>query len=296
VLYRLHESLKVNFRDNQACDPRDLQSVRGNSLLYTPHFIFFDRNAIHSGCVQGIGISQLRDRLSSKIVAQAYVGGVYRDQGLEAVSRWLNPLFQARVVAAHGDLEILHLLVSDSGTAAFLPTVEPSTHYLSPDITPKSSDLTSHMLDSASLDFSSLIPETPPLPPAEGPASTVSSHLVENPVASRHMGLARPKRNLMGLRRPRPSGEGNLDTGKQRVVRVYPGGHTEMIFSVSRVATPVLDSVSREYIVATSPVVGGSGQGTGLAEARVAARKRARSNGPMPGAVSELISAPVPPI
>ncbi|KAH9980757.1 ribonuclease III domain-containing protein [Russula compacta] len=74
-----------------------------------------------------------RLRTSERVQAavfKAYVGGVYRDQGMEVVSKWLTPLFQPHVEAAYRDLRKVHLLPPESAAAQ-----QPGTstaHYPSP--------------------------------------------------------------------------------------------------------------------------------------------------------------------
>ncbi len=104
------------------------------------------------------------------------MGGVYRDRGLEVVSRWLSPLFRSRVEAAYQNLRNFHLLPPE-----FEASPQPAsstTHYRSPSA-------------------------GPPLP----------SYLVENLVDTRPEGNDRPNRKRERLSSPGEGGSGNA--GKQ---------------------------------------------------------------------------------
>jgi hypothetical protein len=59
------------------------------------------------------------------------VGGVYRDQGLDALSRWIIPLFRSRVEAAYQTVRKEYLLPP---TTSVLPRpVAPTAHQPTPD-------------------------------------------------------------------------------------------------------------------------------------------------------------------
>jgi hypothetical protein len=75
--------------------------------MATPHNIAssimtLTSRPVRSGCVQGTGplgvhMIPFGDHLS---LIQAYVGGLFREQGLDVVKRWLDPLF--RPLIDHG--------------------------------------------------------------------------------------------------------------------------------------------------------------------------------------------------
>jgi len=91
VLYGLHE--RLDLPERQAASLRNMQSVQASLF-------------------------------------KAYVGGVYRDQGLEAVSKWLNLLLTCHVEAAYQTVRKEYLLPPT--TAALPYPVASSTHYPTP--------------------------------------------------------------------------------------------------------------------------------------------------------------------
>lgn len=56
---------------------------------------------------------------------QAYVGGVYRDQGVEVVTEWLISLLQPHVEDAYRKVREDHLLPPETGDASRLETSTP---------------------------------------------------------------------------------------------------------------------------------------------------------------------------
>jgi ribonuclease-3 len=48
--------------------------------------------------------------MSSKLFSQAYVGGVYREQGLDVVRKWLRSLFLLDIKEAYEIVRREHLL------------------------------------------------------------------------------------------------------------------------------------------------------------------------------------------
>jgi hypothetical protein len=128
------------------------------------------------------------------------VGGVYRDQGLEVLSKWLNTLFQSRVEAAYRNLRKLHLLPPE--TSDLPQPVAPTARYPSPDA---------------------------------GPAllGRLAGHLG----ATHPESIDRPNRRRRRSSSPREDGGANA--GKQGDVHVHRGCHVDMIqFSTSSRGTP----------------------------------------------------------
>ncbi|KAH9959997.1 ribonuclease III domain-containing protein [Russula dissimulans] len=81
VLYGLHERLLV-----QAAQANEVKrSVHAQAEVFKVELIPLQRV----------------DEVSLKTFAQAYVGGLYREQGLDIVSDWLRPLFQVDIREAY---------------------------------------------------------------------------------------------------------------------------------------------------------------------------------------------------
>jgi len=139
VSYRLHEKLRTDLPQRQARDLRNSTSTQVD-------------------------------------VFKAYVGGVYRDQGQQAVSEWLNPLFQSRVEAAYQGLRNFYHPPTPEAVAHLQPSI-PSSRYSSPGI-----------------------------------GSAFPNHFAENHVATRHEGIGdRSNRR----RRQQPSSrEGGIRNGE----------------------------------------------------------------------------------
>ncbi|KAH9979714.1 ribonuclease III domain-containing protein [Russula compacta] len=71
--------------------------------------------------------NRLRTSQSVQVnVFKAYVGGLYRDQGLKVVTEWLTSLFQSRVEAAYQNVRKEHLL-AHATTAAEQPRAPGTT-------------------------------------------------------------------------------------------------------------------------------------------------------------------------
>ena len=149
---------------------------------------------------------------------------MYRDQGLEVLSKWLNTLFQSRVEAAYQNLRKLHLL--PPVIPAPPQPVAPTARYPSPDA---------------------------------GPAllSRLAGHLV----ATHPEGIDRPNRRRRRSSNPREDGGANA--GKQEDVRVDRGCHVDSIrFFTSSCGTPWF-SIRRGNVIAASRVARGLGHGQG---------------------------------
>jgi hypothetical protein len=130
------------------------------------------------------------------------VGGVYRDRGMEVLSKWLNTLFQSRVDAAYQNLRKPYLLPPDSSTLQ--QPIVPTARYPTPD----------RSLGS-------------------------QSQLAENPLATRPKGIDRPNRRRR--RSSSPSEDGSENAGKQGDERFHRGYHIEMT-STFVARYPVLDA------------------------------------------------------
>jgi hypothetical protein len=136
------------------------------------------------------------------------VGGVYKDQGLEVLSGWLNPLFLSRVDAAYQNLRRLYLLSPEASTPP--QPVTPATRYPSPDA---------------------------------GPA--LPCRPAEYPVATRPEGIDRPNRRRRRTSSPREDGSANA--GKKEDARVYRGCHIDMMrFSTPPRPFPLVLDAQRE--------------------------------------------------
>jgi len=76
--------------------------------------------------------ASLRSMQNVKVnVFKAYVGGIYKDQGFEVVSKWLSSLIQCQVEAAYQTVRKEYLLPPTT-TAAAPQTGGPTTRYPSP--------------------------------------------------------------------------------------------------------------------------------------------------------------------
>ena len=124
------------------------------------------------------------------------MGGVYRDQGQQAVSKWLDPLFKSRVEAAYQNLRRLYLLTPEA--LDLLQPSTPSSRYSSP-----------------------------------GVGSAFPNHLAENHVATRHESIG--DRSNRRRRRPSSSREGGIrNGGRQGTCSPMRSYQTDLIFDVAR--------------------------------------------------------------
>lgn len=120
------------------------------------------------------------------------MGGVYRDQGQQAVSKWLNPLLKSRVETAYQDLH-KHYHPTPESISLLQPSTPPS-RYSSP-----------------------------------GVSSASPNHPAENPVATRPESTG--DRSNRRRRRPSSSREGGIrNGGRQGTCSSMRSYRTDLIF------------------------------------------------------------------
>jgi hypothetical protein len=123
------------------------------------------------------------------------VGGVYRDQGQQAVSRWLNPLLKSRVEIAYQDLHKFYHPTPES--ISLLQPSTPPSRYSSP-----------------------------------GVSSAFPNHPAEIPVATRHESTG--DRSNRRRRRPSSSREGGIrNGGRQGMCSSMRSYRTDLIFDAA---------------------------------------------------------------
>lgn len=88
-----------------------------------PTYLFLTHRSVESRRLQGtIWPFILYTETKKYSNAQAYVGGLFREQGMDVVRRWLYPLFQPLVDAAY-QAERRDYLLPESAAPA--PTLQP---------------------------------------------------------------------------------------------------------------------------------------------------------------------------
>lgn len=127
--------MRVNLPEYQADSLRASKSVQGISLvLHCYGYIqLLILNVYQSKCLQGKTFSTTK-KIFLKC-AQAYVGGLYRDQGLDVIRKWIISLVRPHVEAAYQNLRDDYTPVA----IAIMPGV-PMASYPSPPPSSASSD------------------------------------------------------------------------------------------------------------------------------------------------------------
>ena len=193
-----------------------------------------------SGCLQGAILRFLRG-LSLKYV-QAYVGGVYRDQGAEVVSEWLTSLLQPHVEVAYQSVRKDHLL----------PDIEVPQQRETPTARDSSrlSSTSSEGASPASLIYGAASSrDHRQLPTAQANMRRQSSAQAGDGVGTRRAVTDKPRARLR-RRRSSPRDGGSEDAGKQVlfleeiIELIIPNKHIAPYLAIRRwhsVATPLAD-------------------------------------------------------
>ena len=104
-----------------------------NNFSAKPTYLFLTHRSIESQRLQGIISPFILDtEIKECSYAQAYVGGLFREQGMDVVKQWLDPLFRPLVDAAYRTVRAVYL---PPGPDAPAPTLQPiQQHGSSPQI------------------------------------------------------------------------------------------------------------------------------------------------------------------